>query len=65
MKMKCFQSDFGLFQECLSGRGIPQNDPDCDDCHLDGDNDCDPDDLDVFQNCMTGSNAPADPECTG
>lgn len=58
------QVDFGAFQHCMSGAGIPQADPDCEWAQLDaGDNDVDQDDLDVFIGCMSTPNVPADPQC--
>jgi hypothetical protein len=55
------QEDFGHFQECLTGSGAAQSDPDCQDAKLDGDGDVDADDFDLFQNCMAGPNIP--PAC--
>jgi len=57
------QQDFGYFQACLSGAGVPLTDADCFRALLDGDNDVDADDLGIFQRCMSGPNIPADPNC--
>ncbi|MHC4799156.1 MAG: immunoglobulin domain-containing protein, partial [Planctomycetota bacterium] len=57
------QEDFGHFQACLSGTGIPQNDPSCIDARLDGDEDVDFDDFDIFAGCVTGPNGSIDPNC--
>ncbi len=59
------QEDFGHFQACLSGAGIPQNDPDCLDARLDHDDDVDSDDFGIFQGCMSGADVPANPNCAG
>ncbi len=59
------QSDFGRFQACLTGPGVPQTDPDCRDANLDGDSDVDQDDFGIFEGCMSGANMPADPDCAG
>ncbi len=57
------QEDFGQFQACYSGAGIPQNDPDCDGADLHQDGDVDRDDFARFQQCISGPNVPADPLC--
>lgn len=57
------QSDFGVFQACLSGVSVPQTDPACRDARLDGDSDVDPSDFFIFLNCMSGAGVPADPDC--
>ncbi len=57
------QEDFGHLQVCLSGPGVAQTDPDCQDANLDGDNDVDHDDYGIFQECMSGADTPADPKC--
>ena len=56
-------SDFGQFQACLTGPGVPQTDPACLGAHLDADEDVDHDDFGIFQRCMSGPNIPADPNC--
>jgi hypothetical protein len=57
------QEDFGNFQSCLSGSGVPQTDPACQNAKLDLDSDVDLNDLKVFQKCMSGANVWADPDC--
>jgi len=57
------QADFGHLQACMSGPGIAQNDPDCQDTRLDTDNDVDQTDFGIFHGCMSGANVPADPDC--
>jgi hypothetical protein len=56
-------TDFGHFQACLSGPGIPQVDPDCQNARLNGENDVDQDDLAIFLNCVSGADMPANPDC--
>jgi hypothetical protein len=55
--------DFGIFQACLTGSGIPQTDPDCLKARLDGDEDVDEHDLAILQNCFSGPNKRADRNC--
>lgn len=57
------QTDFGLFQACMSGPGFAQDNAACANAKLDGDNDVDGDDLKLFRKCMSGANVPADLEC--
>jgi hypothetical protein len=57
------QEDFGHFQACLSGPGIPQDAAECQDALLDGDEDVDNDDYEIFKACMSGANIPFDPFC--
>lgn len=57
------QSDFGIFQGCLSGPWIPQNDPPCTNTDLDGDGDVDQADYGGFQRCFSGPAILADPNC--
>ena len=57
------QADFGLFQVCYTGPGIPPSLP-CLSRDLDQDNDVDQDDFGVFQACVSGPNQPADPQCS-
>mgnify|MGYP002622624720 CR=1 FL=1 len=57
------QSDFGKFQACLTGPGVPQLDPACEPMRLDLDNDVDMEDFGIFQACITGANNPADLNC--
>ncbi len=58
------QADFGIFQACYSGPGIPQADPACIDTLFDGDEDVDQSDFAVFQGCLTGAQVALDPNCT-
>ncbi|MHC4443436.1 MAG: sulfatase family protein [Planctomycetota bacterium] len=53
------QEDFGRFQACLSGAGLPYA-SECDEANLDGDNDVDLNDFAIFQGCMGGANQPPD-----
>ncbi|UCD30620.1 MAG: immunoglobulin domain-containing protein [Planctomycetota bacterium] len=55
------QEDFGHLQECMTGIGNPQTDPDCQDADLNNDTDVDLDDYAIFANCMNGVNQP--PAC--
>ena len=57
------QTDFGKFQSCMSGSGIPQEDPNCAAAKLDADGDVDLDDFGIFQACMSGANIPVKPIC--
>jgi hypothetical protein len=57
------QPDFGHLQECLTGAGIDQTDPDCQDAKLDGDSDVDIDDVAIFIGCISGPNQPVDENC--
>ena len=57
------QTDYGYFQRCYTGPGVPQHDPACQGIRFDADNDVDLDDFGVFQSCISGPNIPATPEC--
>ena len=57
------QTDFGLFQVCLTGIASVQDDPACAFAKLDGDSDVDSGDFEILQGCMSGANVPADPNC--
>ena len=57
------QSDYGLFQACLTGRLVPQNDPQCAGARLNGDAWVDNSDLMIFLGCMGGPGIPGDPQC--
>jgi len=57
------QEDFGVFQGCMTGSGVPQPDPDCFDARLDDDEDVDGADFTIFADCMSGPGTPADPTC--
>ncbi len=55
--------DYGLFQNCLTGPNVPQDDPACAAARLDEGSDVDLTDLDIFRGCMSGANLAADPDC--
>jgi hypothetical protein len=55
--------DFSHLQACLSGSGISQTLPACQDTLLDPDNDVDQDDVMIFLDCMSGPNIQADAGC--
>lgn len=55
--------DFGAFQACLSGPGVPQTGPACARARLDADADVDHADLVRFRACMSGPRMPADAHC--
>ena len=57
------QADFGVFQACLTGAGISQDDPACAGAKLDTDIDVDQDDFAIFQGCLSGPDNPGDPDC--
>ncbi len=57
--------DFAVMQACLSGIGIPQQDPSCQAARLDVDPDVDTNDLDLFLTCLSGANMPAPLDCAG
>ncbi len=57
------QEDFGLFQVCLTGLGLAQNEIACAPMLLDEDRDVDADDLLLFYGCMSGPAIPGDPLC--
>jgi len=58
------QEDFGHLQECMSGNGVDQNDPNCQDAKLDDDDDVDVTDAGLFIGCMSGANViQSDPGC--
>jgi hypothetical protein len=57
------QSDFGLFQACLSGRGTIQENVACWNARLDDDEDVDGTDLVVFLTCCAGKDQPVPPAC--
>ncbi|UCD29325.1 MAG: sulfatase [Planctomycetota bacterium] len=56
------QEDFGLFQACLSGIGVP-HEVGCKRADLDDDSDVDEYDFNIFYSCMGGPNVPIDPDC--
>jgi hypothetical protein len=57
-------TDFGRFQACLSGVGIPHAGPGCSTCDFDADTDVDIDDLSRFMECFSGADMPADQNCS-
>jgi len=59
------QQDFGHLQECFSGWGQLQTDPDCLDAILDEDGDVDVNDVAVFLSCLSGAEVQADASCAG
>jgi hypothetical protein len=56
-------TDFGLLQRCLTGEGIPQNLPACQNARLDQDDDVDQDDIAILIGCLSGSGVPYNPNC--
>ncbi len=56
--------DLAEFAACVTGPGIPQNDPNCAGMRLDDDDDVDQNDFALFQVCYGGTD-PAAAECTG
>mgnify|MGYP001348422294 FL=1 len=58
------QEDFGLWQACVTGPDIPQEDPACARMKLDADSDVDLDDLKIIEPCQTGPAIPAVPSAT-
>jgi len=57
------QEDFGLFQSCLSGAFVPQEDPACLQARFDVDDDVDQDDAALFIGCVSGAGIPARRSC--
>jgi len=57
------QEDFGHLQACLSGQGIIQSLPACQNARLDIDEDVDAEDVAIFQQCLSGANTLAAPDC--
>jgi hypothetical protein len=57
------QSDFGQFQECLTGPGIAPTDLDCLSFRFDSDDDVDVDDLTIFEDCYSGPGESFEPDC--
>ncbi|HSW46467.1 MAG TPA: hypothetical protein VLM89_12940 [Phycisphaerae bacterium] len=55
--------DFGRFQACLSGSGVPQNNPACAAARFDVDTDVDQADKTKFLKCLTGPVIPANANC--
>ncbi len=56
--------DFGRFQACLSGLGIPQEDPGCFLALLDDDGDVDAGDTAILLDCLTGPGVAGSPGCS-
>jgi len=59
------QDDFGYFQVCLTGQGIPQTSQQCTLARLDTDEDVDAGDITLFLKCLSGSGVCGDPNCLG
>lgn len=57
------QSDWGIFQMCLSGAFIAQTDPTCAAMRFDVDDDVDDDDVVSFLNCWSGPGNYSNPTC--
>jgi hypothetical protein len=57
------QIDFGLFQRCYTGPGLPQTNGPCPGTDLDRDNDVDQDDFALFVRCISGPGRPSSPTC--
>jgi len=57
------QEDFGYFQNCISGSGISQTNPACQNALLDDDDDVDLNDFNLFQACMSGANITPNSSC--
>lgn len=57
------QEDFGHFQVCLSGYGVPPSGPACTDADIQGDDDVDQDDFAIIRGCISGASVIADKTC--
>jgi hypothetical protein len=57
------QSDFGHFQECVTGPGVLVTGSFCTNCDFDLDGDVDEGDLSWFLVCMSGADIPGNPDC--
>jgi uncharacterized membrane protein len=57
------QVDFGLFQNCLTGLFVPQEDPACAQAKLDSDANVSHYDTAIFLRCLSGEGVLADPGC--
>ena len=55
--------DLSVLQGCLTGPGVPLDDPQCLNADLDYDNDVDQSDFGVLQRCLSEEGNPADPGC--
>lgn len=56
-------TDFGRFQTCLAGPGIPPPNPACLQADFSGDNDVDHADFNLLRGCMSGADVPAIRTC--
>lgn len=57
------QEDFGAFQACYTGQGVPQRDDRCRAARLDDDADVDADDFQLLWACLGSPGKPAVPGC--
>jgi hypothetical protein len=57
-------ADFALLQNCLTGEYVQITDPTCLQTDMNGDDYLDADDVSLFVGCMSGSEVPANPDCT-
>jgi mannan endo-1,4-beta-mannosidase len=57
------QSDFGLFQVCLTGAGKVVTTPACHNADLEGDGDVDENDLMLFKRCLSGADEVSSINC--
>ncbi len=57
------QEDFGRLQGCVSGQGVTQTSPACQNALLDDDDDVDQEDLAIFRACLSGPGVLADVNC--
>lgn len=57
------QEDFGMFQKCLTGESLPQDDTACSPARLDADVDVDQYDTAIFIACYSGPGANAPFNC--
>jgi len=57
------QSDFGMFQVCLTGPSMTPPSPGCEPADFDQDDDVDLADFGLLQRCMSGPEVPFDPAC--
>jgi hypothetical protein len=57
------QSDFGHLQACIATPGVSPADAVCLPGRLDADEDVDSADVQIFMQCMSGANNPADADC--
>jgi hypothetical protein len=57
------QTDFGILQRCLSGKGVSQTDEYCQPARMDADTDVDGGDVQAFLACLGGPSTLADFDC--